>query len=220
MKVLCEIETATMYATVAEVALSDIGIPEGRAPRNLVRSIAHQGVIEPVILKYATFGDNQFEVVAGRRRLQACRELKLESVVSLVRAKAESETALASVTLSENLVRSRNLLSEVEAFRELRMGGLDDDVIQSELGLFRRDVRGLETLSQMAPATEEALRTGKISPSSAKTLAKLPPDVQEAFFSENPPEKSKYTLKSVQAWRMRYLFPSNQMSCLETIPMF
>ena len=217
MKCLATIESPSMRTSMlGEIPLTQIHIPEGRAPRTLVKNILARGLIEPVVLRLAEDGSSGFEPVAGRRRLQALQEMGCTSVIAIVRTEGEGHSP-ADITLSENLVRSRNLLSEVHAYREMRQSGRSLEDIQKELGIFKRDLKTLETLSSMSPRTEAALESGRLSPSGAKVLAKLPAEAQDTFFTQCAAEK--YTLESVKLWRMAYLFQPDQMSFLLEIPL-
>ena len=219
MRTLSHITKSASFAGafLAEVLLSEIDIPEGRAPRGLVHSIRNLGLIEPVVLTEPSpeFGNPLCHVIAGRRRLLALQELKKTSVIAIMHNDSLADNA--QHTLSENLMRSRNLVSELQAYRDLRRNGKTDEDIQVELGLFKRDVKQLAMLASMAPITETMLTVGRIAPSSAKVLAKLSHSDQEQFFS-HVKEDCKFTLASAKEWRMRCLFPHNQLTFLEDIP--
>lgn len=204
---------------LAEVDLSEIDIPAGKAPRGLVRNIRQHGLMEPVILVSPArdIGQEHYSVVAGRRRLMALREIEAETVVAILQSGTLSENA--GSTLSENLLRSRNLVSEVQAYRDLVRQDMTDEEIQVWLGLFKRDVKSLSLLSSMAPITESMLICGRLSPSAAKVLAKLDPEQQKAFFDQQDQEEGKFTLAAVQEFRKQCLFPGHQLSFLEGIPL-
>ena len=196
--------------------LSHIDIPEGKAPRNLLRSIREQGLIEPPVLLDRGDGSGQLGILAGIRRLQAIRELAPQgAVTAIIRS---DRLASPGVTLTENLVRSRNLLSELDAYLSLLKQGMDDDDIQNAMGIFKRDLNTLNQLSHLGPKAKAFLGEGKIAPSSAKVLAKLSIKDQDAFFSEHGTQ-AKYTLASVKAWRMHCLLPNAQLSFLKDMPL-
>lgn len=217
MKCLAKIESPSMRPSLlGEIPLTQIRIPDGRAPRTLVKNIVARGLIEPVVLRQAEDGSDGFELVAGRRRLQALLEMGCKTVIAIVRTETDGQSS-ADITLSENLVRSRNLLSEVHAYREMRQSGRSLEDIQKELGIFKRDLKTLDILSSMSPRTESALECGQLSPSGAKILAKLPTETQDAYFTQSASDR--YTLESVKVWRMSYLFQPDQMSFLLEIPL-
>lgn len=201
---------------VDDLPLKNIEIPEGKAPRNLVRSIREQGLIEPPVLLENQHGNRSLTILAGIRRLQAIREINAEAlVVAIIRSDAKASPG---VTLCENLVRSRNFVSEIKAFRELRKQSLSEDEIQKTLGLYKRDVKKLAQLTTLSKLSEEALEAGKIAPSSAMVMAKMSKSQQDAFFDAHPDAVSKYTLASVKDWRMKQLLPDAQLSFLADMP--
>lgn len=201
---------------VDDLPLHRIEIPDGKAPRNLVRSIREQGLIEPPVLLETHYGEQIFRVLAGIRRLQAIREINPEAhVVAIIRNDAQASPA---VTITENLVRSRNYASEIQAFRELHKQSLSDEDIQKQLGLYKRDVKKLAQLSNLSDKAEKALENGKIAPSAALVLAKLGKHQQDDFFAEHPESVSRYTLASVKDWRMQQLLPDSQLSFLADMP--
>lgn len=219
MTILTKISNEHFQGTaLAEIPLEQIDMPQGRAPRGLVHSIQTQGLIEPVVLAApnASVGQDLYPVIAGRRRLQALREIGAETVIAILQAGTLSENA--GATLSENLLRSRNLVSEIQAYRDLRRLGKQAEEIQKELGLFKRDVKALAVLASMAPVTESMLYEGRIAPSAAKVLAKLSREDQEAYFAQADPDTGKFTLATVTAWRKNLLFSAKQMSFLADIP--
>lgn len=202
---------------VDDLSLDQIDIPEGKAPRNLVRSIQEQGLIEPPVVQQCDYGETRYRILAGIRRLQAVQEINPEgTVVAIVRTHPYNG---AEITLSENIVRSRNFVSELHAFRDLRRLSLSEEDIQKQLGIYKRDVKKLAQLAQLSVAAESALAHGKISPSAALVLAKMPRTVQDEFFASCPAETSKYTLASVKTWRMQHLLPSSQLTFLADMPL-
>ena len=58
-------------------------------------SLAHRGIVEPLLLRPRDGG--RFEVVSGARRLAAARELKLATVPAIVRELDDAEAALLGV---------------------------------------------------------------------------------------------------------------------------
>lgn len=202
---------------VDDLPLHSIDIPQGKAPRNLVRSIQEQGLIEPPVLLESSYGRQTLTILAGIRRLQAIREINPDATVAaIIRNDAKASPA---VTLSENLVRSRNFVSEIQAFRALRRQSLSEEDIQKALGLYKRDVKKLAQLTNLSETAEKALEAGKIAPTAAMVLAKMKKSQQDDFFAEHPDAVSKYTLASVKEWRMRQLLPDAQLSFLTDMPL-
>src|SRR5262245_52489935 len=70
---------------------------------NLAQSIKEQGRLQPPTLRPTTAG--RFEVIAGQRRVLACRLLGLETISAFVRDDLTDDQAVA-VSLIENVQRA------------------------------------------------------------------------------------------------------------------
>nr|WP_199306910.1 ParB/RepB/Spo0J family partition protein [Pseudanabaena sp. FACHB-2040] len=82
----------------------------------LVQSVKEHGILEPLLVRPAA--DNEYELVAGERRLRAAREAGLEEVPIIVR-EFDDQQAL-QVALIENLQREDlNPVEETEAVVDL-----------------------------------------------------------------------------------------------------
>ena len=75
----------------------DAGINE------LANSIAEKGLLQPLIVRPAY--NEKFEVIAGQRRLEACKLLGMEAVACNIHDDCSDEDAL-SVSLVENIQRA------------------------------------------------------------------------------------------------------------------
>ena len=80
--------------------------------KELARSIAHVGLLQPILVR--PISSDQFQVVFGLHRLQACRQLGLAKVKAIVRPLSSDDAFLASV--AENLQRN----ADIDAFEEAR----------------------------------------------------------------------------------------------------
>lgn len=123
-------------AFIDDLPLSQIDIPEGKAPRNLVRSIQEQGLIEPPVVQQCDYGEIRYRILAGIRRLQAAQEISPDgTVVAIVRVHNYNG---ADITLAENIVRSRNFVSELHAFRDLRRLSMTEKISRSSLDSIKK----------------------------------------------------------------------------------
>ena len=69
--------------------------------RSLADSIASEGLIQPLLVRKTSDG---YELIAGERRLRACRKLGLKKVVACVQT--ASDASAAAKGLIENLQRT------------------------------------------------------------------------------------------------------------------
>ncbi|MBE3576430.1 MAG: ParB/RepB/Spo0J family partition protein [Limnochordales bacterium] len=115
----------------------------------LARSIANQGLLAPVVVRPS--GDGEYELVAGERRLRACRKLGWTEIPALVRDLDEKEAAEAA--LVENLQRAQlHFLEEARAYQQLLT---EFKMTQEELA---------ERLGKSQPAVANKLRLLRLSP--------------------------------------------------------
>jgi ParB family transcriptional regulator, chromosome partitioning protein len=93
---------------------------------DLVLSITEKGVLQPIVVR--PVGD-KFEVIAGNRRVAACRKLRLRRIPSYIVGLDDKQAY--EISLIENLQRSNlNPIEEAKAFRryvdEYGYGGVSE----------------------------------------------------------------------------------------------
>jgi hypothetical protein len=94
-----------------EIAIDDIVIDPHRGRKlneavvaDLMRSIARNGLLEPILV--TPIGDSEkVDLVAGRHRLEACKQLKHERI-NAVRLEGIEELRREEIEIAENLVRA------------------------------------------------------------------------------------------------------------------
>ena len=75
----------------------------------LKASIKEKGVLQPILVRPA---ENEYEVVAGQRRLWACRALGLEEIPAIVKNVTDRESLV--LALVENIQRQRMLGANIK----------------------------------------------------------------------------------------------------------
>ena len=83
------------------------------ALQQLAESIREEGLLQPLVLR--PNGIRGYQLIAGERRLRACRLLQLSEVPALVSGRSDLESARSA--LSENLQRAS--LSDLEVSRSI-----------------------------------------------------------------------------------------------------
>lgn len=137
------------------------------ALNDLAESIKQHGIISPLIV---TKKGNDFELIAGERRLRASKLLGLNEVPVIVRA--EQEQKKLEIALIENLQREDlNPLETARAYKRL----IDEfNITQEEaakkVGKARSSVANALRLLALPLEVQEALASGKISEAHAKYL--------------------------------------------------
>jgi len=142
---------------------SGIGVIE-----ELMESIRMHGLLQPIIIRPRSRG---FEVVAGHRRLEACRKLHWFVIPSIVRDVTEKEAF--ELSLVENVQRNTlSILEEARAFkkysRQFGRGGIDE--LSSKIGKSPAYVSHIISLLKLPAKIQEKLERNEISRSVAQEL--------------------------------------------------
>ena len=172
-------QTTPNQRTVKEIELEKIK-PGRFQPRSnfddgkleeLTNSIKNQGVLSPILVR--ELGLNEFEVIAGERRLRASKKAGLTSIPCLVDQKQDQDALVSA--LIENLQRED--LNPVEEARGLdrlkREFGLTQDEVATSTGKARSTIaNSLRILSLPSPVLE-MLSKGEIEKGHAKLLVSM-----------------------------------------------
>ncbi len=151
--------------------------PEALA--ELAESIREHGLIQPLIVTRQ--GPEQYQLIAGERRLQAARLAGLGSVPVIVKEATPQEVL--ELALVENIQRSDlNPLEEASAFRHLvDEFGLTQEQVARRVGKSRVAVTNTLRLLRLPDEVREALAGGTIHEGHARALLALPtPEAQLA----------------------------------------
>jgi ParB family chromosome partitioning protein len=135
----------------------------------LVDSIREHGLLEPIIVRPRS---KRFEVVAGNRRLRACKQLKQRRVRCMVTDL--DDAAAYEVSLVENVQRKTlSPLEEAAAFKVYcTKGGWGSQTkLAQRVGKSQEYVSHRMRLLDLPEKARLALQTGKITPTAAQELA-------------------------------------------------
>ena len=143
----------------------------------LTKSIKKQGVLSPILVR--EFGLNEYEVIAGERRLRASKMAGLETIPCLVDQKKDQDALISA--LVENLQREDlNPLEEAMGLDRLkREFGLTQDEVASSTGKARSTIANSLRILTLPKTVLEMLSQGTIEKGHAKLLASMNPDDAE-----------------------------------------
>lgn len=139
----------------------------------LAESIRRHGVLHPVLVRPRHGG---YELIAGERRLLACRQAGLGEIPVLVRDWDDRTTM--EVALVENLQRTDlNPIEEAEAFQRLidEFGWTQDEAAE-RVGKSRSHVANYLRLLHLAPAVREMVEGERLTMAHAKVLLSAEPE--------------------------------------------
>src|SRR3990167_4742512 len=128
--------------------------------QELISSIKEKGVLQPILVRPK--GEN-YEVIAGERRLRAALALNLEKVPVVIRPASDQEALV--LALIENIQREElNPIEEAQAFRKLieEFSYTQESVAQS-VGKDRSTITNLLRLLKLPQSIQEGIAKGVIS---------------------------------------------------------
>ena len=136
--------------------------------QNLLNSIMENGLLYPLLVRNL---ENNYELIAGKRRLEACRKLGWRKVICNIIEASEKEAY--EISLNENLQkRDVDTLEEAEAFRkyvfEFGWGGITElsSKINKSKSYIAKKIKLLELPDDILKLVDE----GSVSPSTAEEL--------------------------------------------------
>ena len=194
-------QTSSKQRTVKEIDLEKIK-PGRFQPRSnfddakleeLTNSIKNQGVLSPILVR--ELGLNEFEVIAGERRLRASKKAGLNAIPCLVDQKQDQDALVSA--LIENLQRED--LNPVEEARGLdrlkREFGLTQDEVATSTGKARSTIANALRILSLPNLVLEMLSRGEIEKGHAKLLASMEP--KEAEETAKKIVKNKLSIKDL-----------------------
>jgi ParB family chromosome partitioning protein len=136
---------------------------------NLMQSIQRYGVIEPILVTPVEKG---YELVSGRRRLEACRRLKRPTVLAVVRRLSPERAR--ELSFQSNLqAEPLSITDEVDFLRKAEVFQFPDEEAAPRVGMAAAEVAVARRFNRLPPSIREAVRTGDIDERRALALTRL-----------------------------------------------
>ncbi|MGB4482040.1 MAG: nucleoid occlusion protein [bacterium] len=194
---------------VQELPLNDIR-PNPYQPRRqfsegelaeLADSIRRYGVLQPIVVRS---GDEGLELVAGERRLRACKMLGLDTIPAVVRDLSDED--LAVLALVENLQREDlHFLEEAQGYqRLLEEFGLTQEELAKRIGKSQSTIANKIRLLKLSPPVQDFISREIISERHARALLKLPGEEEQLAILEKIIERG-LTVQETEAYIARLL---------------
>ena len=133
----------------------------------LSASVKSHGILQPIVVRMV---GEQFQLVAGERRLRAAQAAGMNTVP--VRVVDFNDQEVLEAALAENIQRSDlNPIEKAHGFKDyLDRFGMNHEHLAQRLGLARSTITNLVNLLDLAPEVQEGLRVNQISEAHAKIL--------------------------------------------------
>ena len=158
---------------------------EDASVADMANSIREKGLLNPVMVRMAP--DGLYEVVAGQRRVLACRQLGMASIPAVVRDDLSDADAVV-VSLIENVHRAdMNPMDKARAYQAIYAKHGSVQLVAKETGVHQSTVRRYLPFVDLAPSIQERITTsgGFASAETYSVLAKtFPADQQEEVLEQ------------------------------------
>jgi ParB family chromosome partitioning protein len=141
----------------------------------LAESIRAQGIMQPILVRRLTSGDNggKYEIIAGERRFRAAALAGLDSLPVLIRDVPDESAA--AMALIENIQREDlNPLEEAQGLQRLvKEFGLTHELAAQAVGRSRSAASNLLRLLNLADPVQTMLMAGDLDMGHARALLSL-----------------------------------------------
>ncbi len=142
----------------------------------LKASIKEKGVLQPILVRPV---GNEYEVVAGERRLRASRELNLKKVPVIIKNITDREALV--LALVENIQREElNPIEEAQGFKRLiEEFNFTQETVADSVGKDRTTVTNFLRLLKLPKEIQDFVASDKLSVGHARTLLSLDEKMQK-----------------------------------------
>lgn len=149
--------------------------------RDLADSISSEGLLQPILVRQIPGGT--YELLAGERRLRACRLLGMKKIVACVQNASDSSAAAKG--LIENIQRAdlnpmeeaRGIAYLIATFR------LTQDAVSQRLGKPRSSIANSLRLLRLPESVQGYISSGMISPGHAKVILSVEDKTQQEILA-------------------------------------
>ena len=144
---------------------------EREALLELEESIKQYGLMQPVVLRPA--GNNEYELIAGERRLRACKNIGLFEINAVIVRASGTDSAI--MALIENIQRE-NLcyIEEAEAYLSLiAVHGLTQEELAARLGKKQSTIANKIRILKLSPDIRKKLAENNLTERHARALLKI-----------------------------------------------
>lgn len=149
---------------------------EEQSLRQLADSIRENGLLQPISVRETYTG---YEVIAGERRLRACRMLGYQQIPAIVIDAGEVQSA--QLALIENIQRQDlNAIEEASGYLQiLKLTGMSQQQLADRLGKSQSSIANKLRLLGLSEEVRQAIVDGRISERHGRALLTVEPDQQK-----------------------------------------
>ena len=188
---------------------------DGIEQRELVESIAQNGLLEPITVR--SFPAGKYEIISGHRRVEVCKELGISEVPATIKEMSKDE---ATITMVDSNIHREHLLPSEKAFAyKMKLDAMKhqgkntscqvgaklrtDEQISEIANDSARQIQRYIRLTYLIPELLKLVDEGRIAFTPAVELSFLSENEQEILLNEI--EYTDATPSLSQAQRLRKL---------------
>lgn len=173
----------------------------------LIESIKHNGIIEPIIAR--DLGEGKYEVIAGARRLLAAKAAGLGKVPAIVNKYSDDQVD--AIKLHENIIRED--LNHVDIARYIEKiimkYNLTQEEVAKRLGKTSAWVSQMLSLLRTDPVIRDMVETGELSYTIAREINRIPNEATRRRLAYHA-KRSGCNSVTVKQWVNRELADMNK----------
>ena len=164
----------TMELNCVDISPNPFQPRQNFSPENLdelAQSIKTYGLLQPILVRRH---QGAYQLVAGERRLRACKLLGWQKIPAVIRE--VNDSAMAAMALIENLQRENlSYFEEAEGYqRLLDEFGLTQEVLAQRIGKSQSTIANKMRLLKLATSIQQKLLEAGLSERHARALLRLP----------------------------------------------
>ncbi len=147
------------------------------ALQDLAVSIMEYGLMQPIAVRQISPFD--YELIAGERRLAACRKLGMAYIPAVVMTANSTDSAI--LALVENIQRENlSYMEEAEAYAGLmEEHGLTQEELADKLGKSQSTIANKVRILKLSPKVRRVLEENNLTERHARALLRLPEEKQQ-----------------------------------------
>ena len=189
---------------------------DGEKIEQLATSIAQYGLLQPITV--LPMEDGNYQLVAGERRLLACRRLKMQEVPAILTSMDEERSS--ALALVENIQRcDLNYFEEAMAIQKLmKMVGYTQQAVAKKLGKNQSTVANKLRLLTLTPEQQQLCTASHLSERHARAALRLPEGRRTAALEKMARDKMSVRQADRLVDQM-LAAPNGPSPCRRTIPM-
>lgn len=145
------------------------------AIEELATTIQEHGLLQPIIVEQKTNeqAESYYVVVSGERRLRACRQLKMKTILAIVKDLHKQQSL--EISLIENIQREQlDAIEEGVVYQKLLKDfNLTQEQLSAKVGKDRSTIANRVRLLQLPAIVQTAVADGKLSEGQVRPLLSL-----------------------------------------------